>query len=60
MRKVVLVGLALWICGLAVAVVLWRTGNITVTPVWSCIAGVVLGLLGLLWVRGHVHGRVDE
>jgi hypothetical protein len=57
MRRVVLVGLALWVGGLVVAVVLWRTGIITVTPVWSCVAGVVLGLLGLLWVRGH--GRID-
>ena len=53
MRRVALVGLVLWVCGLAVAVVLWRTGTITATPVWSCVAGVVLGLLGLVWARGR-------
>jgi hypothetical protein len=53
MRRVILVGLGLWVGGLLVAVVLWRTGAITSTPVWSCAAGVVLGLAGLGWERGH-------
>jgi membrane protein YdbS with pleckstrin-like domain len=53
MRRVALVGLVLWVCALAVAVVLWRLGIITATPVWSCVAGVVLGLLGLVWLRGR-------
>ncbi len=53
MRKVILVGLGLWLGGLAVAVVLWRTGVITSSPGWSCVAGVGRGLAGLVWERGH-------
>lgn len=56
MRKVFLVGLALWVVALVVAVVLWLVGVVTTTPVWSCMAGVALGLVGLGWER--VHRRV--
>jgi hypothetical protein len=57
MRKVILVGLALWLGGVVVAVVLWWTGVITATPVWSCVAGVLLGVAGLVWERGHRRDR---
>lgn len=53
MRRVLLVGLALWVAGLVVAVVLWRAGVITTTPVWSCVAGVALGFVALAWERTH-------
>lgn len=53
MRRVFLVGLALWAVGLVVTVVLWRVGVVTSTPVWSCVAGVALGLVGLGWDRVH-------
>jgi len=51
MRRVFLVGLVLWAVALAGAAVLWRTGVITSTPVWSCAAGVGLGFVGLAWER---------
>lgn len=57
MRRVILVGLALWGLGLAVVVVLWVAGTITATPVWSCAAGMALGLAGLVWERGHRPDR---
>lgn len=53
MRRVILTGLALWAVALVVAVALWRAGTITSTPVWSCVAGMALGLFGLVWERGH-------
>jgi hypothetical protein len=57
MRRVFLVGLGLWLAGLAVAAVLWRTGVISSTPVWSCLAGAALGLVGLAWDRVHRRHR---
>ena len=51
MRRVFLVGLALWAVALGVAAVLWSVGVITPTPVWSCAAGVGLGFVGLAWER---------
>ena len=57
MRRVILTGLALWTVGLVVTVVLWRAGTITSTPVWSCVAGMALGVFGLVWERGH-RGRL--
>jgi Protein of unknown function (DUF2530) len=56
MRKVFLVGTVLWVVALAAAALLWVTGVITSTPVWSCAAGVVIGVVGLVWARLHRPG----
>lgn len=53
MTRVFVVGLVLWGLALGVAVVLWRVGVITSTPVWSCVAGAGLGVIGLVWARGR-------
>ena len=47
-RKPMLVGLALWLAGL-VAVLLLAPGNPGLF--WTCVVGLALGLIGLLYVR---------
>jgi Protein of unknown function (DUF2530) len=51
MRRVFLVGIALWLVGLVVTAVLWRAGSLSPTPVWTCAAGAALGGVGLAWER---------
>lgn len=51
MRRVFLVGTALWLGGLVVTAVLWQVGLLSSTPVWTCAAGAVLGGVGLAWQR---------
>ena len=51
MRRVFLIGMAVWALALVVCVVLWRTDVIGTTPVWSCVAGLALGVVGLVWER---------
>jgi len=53
MRRVFVAGLVIWLVALVVATVLWRAGFTDATPVWSCVAGVVLGIVGLVWARRH-------
>jgi hypothetical protein len=55
MRRVILVGIVAWLIALVVTTVLWWMGEATTTPVWSCVAGAVLGVAGLAWV--HVRGH---
>jgi uncharacterized membrane protein AbrB (regulator of aidB expression) len=55
MRRVILTGIAAWLVALLVTAVLWRLGSITSTPMWSCVAGAVLGVLALGWE--HLRGR---
>jgi Protein of unknown function (DUF2530) len=51
MRRVFLVGLLLWTVALVVCLVLWLTGATGTTPVWTCVAGLAVGLVGLVWER---------
>ncbi|GAA2726475.1 DUF2530 domain-containing protein [Cellulomonas aerilata] len=55
MRRVILAGIAAWVVALVVTAVLWRLEMVSSTPVWSCVAGTALGVLGLGWER--VRGR---
>jgi hypothetical protein len=55
MRRVFLVGIGAWLIALVVTAALWWVGAASTTPVWSCIAGAALGLVGLAWER--VRGR---
>ena len=57
MRKVFLVGLLLWVVALAVFTALRAAGVVGTTPVWTCTAGIVLGLVGLAWERVHRRRR---
>jgi uncharacterized membrane protein YhhN len=51
MRRVLVVGIIAWLVALLVAVALWVLDAAGSTPVWTCAAGAVLGVLGLLWGR---------
>ncbi|MCI1218072.1 DUF2530 domain-containing protein [Bifidobacterium crudilactis] len=51
LRKVFVIGTALWSLALVVAVILWLTGIETLGPALVCAAGVVIGLLLLGWER---------
>ena len=51
MRRVLLVGTGAWLVALAVTAALWWMGAASTTPVWSCVAGAVLGVAGLAWHR---------
>ncbi|MGN8245034.1 DUF2530 domain-containing protein [Cellulomonas soli] len=53
LRHVVLVGMALWTVGLIVVGVLALTGRAPGQAVAVCVAGLVLGVLALLWTRSH-------
>ncbi len=51
MRRVFLVGLAVWVVALGVFAALWVAGVVGTTPLWTCVAGIVLGFAGLVWDR---------
>jgi hypothetical protein len=53
MRPVTLTGIGAWVVALLVASVLWFVGDVPIRVVWTCGAGVVLGLVGLVLVRGR-------
>ncbi|HEY0187041.1 MAG TPA: DUF2530 domain-containing protein [Cellulomonas sp.] len=53
LRPVVLIGIAAWLVALVVAVVLWLTDATGPHGVWTCLAGIALGLVGLAWARRH-------
>jgi len=53
LRVVILAGMALWTLALVVCVVLLATGLLGARAVATCGAGLVLGLLGLVWERRH-------
>lgn len=55
MRRVFVVGIVAWTVALVVTGVLWRLGAVGPVPVWSCVAGMALGVIGLVWER--VRGR---
>jgi hypothetical protein len=46
-------GIALFVIGLVVMLVLYLTGRGSLESVWICGAGIVLGGLGMLWARRH-------
>jgi FtsH-binding integral membrane protein len=52
-RKAILIGLALWIAGLALVIAfsaqLTASGNSL--WLWTCVAGLALGLIGLLYTH---------
>ena len=54
-----LVGLGIWIIALVVTWLRWRVGADTATPVWTCVAGVVGGLVALVWARLTRPGQDD-
>ena len=51
-RKAVLAGLALWIVGLVVLLIVQPAPEL----VWTCVTGAVLGLVGLI----YTHARRDR
>ena len=59
-RKAFLAGIALWIVGLAVFVVLLPVLTSTATTwwLWTCVAGLAIGLIGVLWTNWrHKNGE---
>ena len=46
-----LLGIGAWVVALIVTLIRWRAGDIPATSAWTCIAGIVLGLAALTWVR---------
>ena len=57
MRRVFAAGIGIWAAALVVCIVLWRTGVSGTVPVWSCVAGLALGVIGLVWERRHRRPR---
>lgn len=53
LRRVFLVGIALWTVALVVAGVLAASGSVAATGVATCATGVLLGGAALLWERRH-------
>ena len=53
LRHVILVAMGLWALAAAVSGVLWAAGVVAANVVWTCLAGVALGVPGLLWDRRH-------
>jgi hypothetical protein len=53
LRRVVLVGMAIWLVGLVPCVLLAALTRVGWTPVWVCLAGLALGGLGLNWTARH-------
>jgi hypothetical protein len=56
LRVTILAGMALWTIALVVSAVLLATGVLGPRAVATCGAGLALGLLGLVWERGHRDG----
>ncbi|KGM10263.1 DUF2530 domain-containing protein [Cellulomonas carbonis] len=52
-RRVFLVGIAVWVVALVVTLVLLGLGRVEGRAVATCATGVVLGLLALVWERRH-------
>lgn len=53
LKVVLLAGMALWAVALVVCAVLLMTGTLGPRAVATCAAGLVLGLAGLWWEKGH-------
>jgi hypothetical protein len=53
LRRVVLVGMGIWLAGLVLCVLLAALTKLGWTPVWVCLAGLGLGLAGLNWTARH-------
>ena len=51
--RVMVVGIAVWLVALVVAVVLWLTDATSGIPAAVCATGSVLGVLGWDWARRH-------
>jgi hypothetical protein len=53
LARVVRVGMALWLVGLVVTLVLAIGGTTGWVPFAVCATGLALGVLALLWARRH-------
>ena len=53
LARVAIVGIAVWLVALAVAIVLWLTDATDGIPVAVCATGVALGVIGWDWARRH-------
>jgi hypothetical protein len=53
LRRVFLVGIALWFVALVVTAMLAAAGQVDARMPWICAAGMALGGLALLWERRH-------
>jgi hypothetical protein len=51
LRPVILIGMSLWTVGLVIAVVLLLLDRATFELPATCVAGIALGAIGLLWER---------
>lgn len=58
LARLLLVGTGLWLAALVVCIVLWSTGDpAAARGAATSGVGILLGLVGLLWVRS---GRLDD
>ena len=55
--QMLLVGIALWCVALVATWLRWRTGAVPTESLWTCVAGIVGGVVALLWAR-FVHAPV--
>jgi hypothetical protein len=53
LRHVILGGMVLWALAAGVTGGLWAAGLVAANVLWTCVAGVALGVVGLLWDRRH-------
>jgi hypothetical protein len=53
LRRVVIIGMALWAVAAVVCGVLWWLTDLPGTTLAVCGTGVLLGLVGLSWERRH-------
>ena len=53
LRRVVLVGMGVWLVALVPCVLLASLTGVGRTPVWVCLAGLAIGGLALNWTRRH-------
>lgn len=60
LRRVFLVGIALWVVGLAVTTVLTATGDLEGRMPWICLVGLVLGGMALVWEHRRRRRAADE
>ncbi len=53
MRTITTVGTGLWALGLVVTTIAWATDHLPVAAPATCVAGILIGLYVVRWLRRH-------